>query len=71
MFKQVSSYLSALALALFLTACAVPGQQPGELEIRSGTIEQITLVQLPSNHHAGVGAVVGGLAGLGIGSLIG
>ena len=59
MFKQVSSYLSALALTLFLTACAVPGPQPGELEIRRGTIEQITLVQLPSNHHAGVGAVVG------------
>jgi outer membrane lipoprotein SlyB len=34
-------------------------------------IEQITAVQIASNQHQGVGAVVGGLAGLGIGSLIG
>ncbi len=71
MFQRVLSWLFAFALALFLTACAAPGQQPGEMEIRSGVIEQINFVQLPSNHHAGVGAVVGGLAGLGIGSLIG
>lgn len=71
MFQKISSYLSALALAVILTACAVPGPQPGEIEIRTGVIEQITPVELPSNHHQGVGAVVGGLAGLGIGSLIG
>ncbi|MBL8395500.1 MAG: glycine zipper 2TM domain-containing protein [Candidatus Accumulibacter sp.] len=71
MFKQLTAYLSALVLAVVLTACAVPGSQPGEMEIRSGTIEQITVVELQSNQHAGVGAVVGGLAGLGIGSLIG
>ncbi len=71
MFQRVLSCLSAFALALLLTACAGPGQQPGQMEIRSGVIEQINLVQLSSNHHAGVGAVVGGLAGLGIGSLIG
>jgi outer membrane lipoprotein SlyB len=41
------------------------------MEIRRGVIEQITSIQLQSNHHAGVGAVVGGVAGLGIGSLIG
>jgi outer membrane lipoprotein SlyB len=71
MFKQFNSYLSALTLALLLTACATPGQQPGEMEIRSGVIEQISFVELQSNQHQGVGAVVGGLAGLGIGSLIG
>jgi len=71
MFQKISSYLSAFALALFLTACAGPGMQPEQMEIRSGVIEQITLVQLPSNHHMGVGAIVGGVAGLGIGSLIG
>jgi outer membrane lipoprotein SlyB len=40
-------------------------------QIRQGVIEQITPTTLADNHHAGVGAVVGGLAGLGIGSLIG
>lgn len=71
MFHKFASYLSALVLAVMLTACATPGQQPGEMEIRTGIIEQINVVQLQSNHHAGVGAVVGGVAGLGLGSLIG
>lgn len=71
MFRKTASYLSALLLAVVLAACAAPGQQAGDVQIRTGVIEQITMVQLPSNHHAGVGAVVGGLAGIGIGSLIG
>ena len=71
MFNKFASYLSALALAVMLTACATPGQQPGEMDIRTGIIEQINPVQLQSSHHAGVGAVVGGIAGLGLGSLIG
>jgi outer membrane lipoprotein SlyB len=71
MFQKISAYLSALALALTLGACAAPGGGPGEMEIRSGVIEQITNVQIASNQHRGVGAVVGGVAGLGIGSLIG
>jgi outer membrane lipoprotein SlyB len=58
-------------LALGITACAAPGAQPGEMEIRRGTIEQINAVQIQTNQHQGLGAVVGGLAGLGIGSLIG
>ena len=70
MFQKITSYLSAIVLALTLTACANTGG-PQEVEIRTGVIEQITPVELPSNQHAGVGAVVGGLAGLGIGSLIG
>jgi len=71
MSRNFIACVSAFTLALFLTACAVPGTQPGEMEIRTGKIEQINMVQLQSDHHAGVGAVVGGLAGLGIGSLIG
>jgi len=59
-----------------LLACSVfVGQAfaltPGEMEIRQGVIEQITDTQLQSNHHRGVGAIIGGLGGLGIGSLIG
>jgi outer membrane lipoprotein SlyB len=63
------------ALALTIGACVAPGSQssaqPGAMEIRQGVIEQITPTTLSDNHHAGIGAVVGGLAGLGIGSLIG
>jgi outer membrane lipoprotein SlyB len=69
--NRFASLATLLLLVLGLSACATSGPQPGEMEIRRGTIEQISSVQLPSNHHQGVGAVVGGLAGLGIGSLIG
>jgi len=69
--KSISGHLSAAALVLVVAACATSGPQPGEVEIRRGVIEQITSVQIQSNQHQGVGAVVGGLAGLGIGSLIG
>jgi outer membrane lipoprotein SlyB len=65
------SYTFAGLLALILTAGQASGQQPGAMEVRQGVIEQITEVQLQSNHHRGVGAIVGGLGGLGIGSLIG
>lgn len=71
MLNRLSPYTFAGLLALTLTAGQASGQQPGTMEIRQGVIEQITLVQLPSNHHRGVGAVIGGLGGLGIGSLIG
>ncbi len=64
-----------MALSLTLGACATPapqaGAQPGAVQIRQGVIEQISAGTLSDSQHAGVGAVVGGLAGLGIGSLIG
>jgi outer membrane lipoprotein SlyB len=70
-FKQCSS-LGLMVVMLLLTGCAaMGGSQPGEMNIRSGVIEQIDNVQIESNHHQGVGAVAGGLAGLGLGSLIG
>ena len=65
------SRVAALALALFLAACAAPGSQPGSMAVRQGVIEQIMPTQIQNSHGTGVGAVVGGLAGLGIGSLIG
>ena len=69
--KRFLTLLATLVLSVGLTACGTPGPQPGEMEIRRGTIEQINPVQIGTTHHQGVGAVVGGLAGLGIGSLIG
>lgn len=72
---SVISSLASRTLLLFallvLGACAAPGAQPGSMAVRQGTIEQITPTQIESTHHAGIGAVVGGLAGVGIGSLIG
>jgi outer membrane lipoprotein SlyB len=68
---RLSSYTFAGLLALGLFAGQACGQQPGAMEIRQGVIEQITPLQLQTNHHRGVGAIVGGLGGLGIGSLIG
>jgi outer membrane lipoprotein SlyB len=69
--RRIASSALACVFALGLTACATQGAQPGEMEIRRGTIEQINATQIQTNQHQGVGAVVGGLAGLGIGSLIG
>ena len=60
MFQKIASYFSAIAMSLLVAACAVPGSQQGEVEVRSGVIEQITPVQIESTHQAGVGAVVGG-----------
>jgi outer membrane lipoprotein SlyB len=69
--KQFLLY-GLMVVMVVLTGCATMGaNQPGEMEIRSGVIEQIKDVQIQSNHHKGVGAVVGGLSGLGLGSLIG
>ena len=69
--QRIASLCLALAVTLLVSACAAPGPAPGAVEIQRGVIEQITATQIPTNHHQGLGAVVGGLAGLGIGSLIG
>ncbi|MGE5713380.1 MAG: glycine zipper 2TM domain-containing protein [Betaproteobacteria bacterium] len=69
--KRFASIITTLGIALIVSACATPGAQPGAIEIQRGVIEQITPAQIATNHHQGLGAVVGGLGGLGIGSLIG
>jgi outer membrane lipoprotein SlyB len=71
MLNRLSQYAFAALLAFVLDVGQASGQQPGAMEIRQGVIEQITPTQLQSNQHRGVGAIVGGLGGLGIGSLIG
>ncbi|MFJ3368247.1 glycine zipper 2TM domain-containing protein [Pseudomonas sp. NPDC086251] len=71
--KTILSWLMITALTV-VTACSTVGSTDGgagEIQIRSGKIEQITLTRMQTNHDSGVGAVLGGLGGLGIGSLIG
>lgn len=69
--KRLCGGVVSVFLVVMLGACAATGPQSGAVEIRSGVIEQITETQLETNHHPGVGAVVGGVAGLGLGSLFG
>jgi outer membrane lipoprotein SlyB len=64
------SRLATLLMALLLAACAAPGPTFPP-EIRQGKIEQIAPTTIETSNHAGVGAVLGGIAGVGIGSLIG
>lgn len=71
MLNRSSWYTLAGLFALMLSSGQASAQEPGTTEIRQGVIEQITQVQLQSNQHRGLGAIVGGLGGLGIGSLIG
>lgn len=72
MMKVILSWLMITALAVQLSACStVAATDGGEVEIRAGTIEQISLTQMQTNHDSGVGAVLGGLGGLGLGSLVG
>ncbi|HEX3141238.1 MAG TPA: hypothetical protein VHQ87_14350 [Rhizobacter sp.] len=61
----------ACACSFLVVSCASIGEMQSSMPLRQGAIEQISPAELQSSHHAGVGAVVGGLAGLGIGSLNG
>lgn len=68
----VSRFVGALALALSLGACATSvGAPMGAVEVRQGVVEQINATQLESVQHQGIGAIVGGIAGAGLGNLVG
>ena len=72
--KTILSWLTLVSMAVVISACSAVGANDGgagESEIRAGKIEQISLTQMQTNHDSGVGAVLGGIGGLGIGSLIG
>jgi len=71
MFLRVLPSAATVLLAAAILVAPAQALTPGEIQIRQGVIEQITDTQIQSNHHRGLGAVVGGLGGLGIGSLIG
>jgi outer membrane lipoprotein SlyB len=66
------SFVGVLALVLSLGACATyTGAPPGAVDVRQGVIEQINPTQLQSVQHQGIGAIVGGIAGAGLGNLVG
>jgi outer membrane lipoprotein SlyB len=71
--KKTFNALLAVVFGLTLTACANSpmGGSPGEMQIRAGKIEQITPAMMQTNHDSGVGAILGGVGGLALGSLIG
>ena len=63
---KLPSRIATLATAVMLTACAAPGPDAGSMVIRQGKIEQITPTTIRSEAHTGVGAVVGGITGVGL-----
>ncbi|CAI8895059.1 outer membrane lipoprotein SlyB [Pseudomonas sp. IT-196MI5] len=72
--KTIASWVTVTFLGLVLGGCAAVGAGSGgagEKEIRSGKIEQITQTQMQTNHDSGVGAIMGGIGGLALGSLVG
>lgn len=71
--KNTLNALLGAVLCLTLSACATGsnGGSPGEMQIRAGVIEQITPTMMQTNHDSGVGAILGGVGGLALGSLIG
>jgi len=71
MLNRIRSLVIAFLAALVAAGCAAPAPDYSEPEIRQGTIEQITPVNIANNHGQGLGAILGGAAGVGLGSLIG
>ena len=71
MLTRMHSFVVVFLMALLAVGCAAPGPDYQAQEIRAGTIEQITPVDIANNQNRGLGAVLGGAAGLGLGSLIG
>lgn len=70
MFKRLTAFLVSILALVTLAGCANnTGSSP--MEIRSGVVEQVSETTIKSNHDQGIGAVVGGLGGLGVGALIG
>ena len=70
--KPLSAATIVCLLAVMLVSCAsTGGGSTAPAEIRQGRIEQITNVQLEHPHELGIGAILGGVGGAAIGSLVG
>lgn len=73
MIKKLATIVTCF-VAMTLAACGGGmggGSTRPDVEIRTGTIEQITDTTVKSEHDKGLGAIIGGVAGAGLGSLIG
>ena len=68
---MIRTSLYGLALAALLSACASPAPSVGEAEVRYGRITRIDAVQIESDAHLGLGAVIGSVAGGVLGHQIG
>ncbi len=68
--KLIRTFLPLLLTIFFLSACASQGVEPGEREVRYGTITRIEPVQL-QDRELGLGAIIGGVAGGVLGHQIG
>ena len=71
--KRILTAFLVMVMAVTLAGCAGGGTGGGSapVEVRQGRIEQITAVQLDHPHQLGVGAILGGVGGAALGSLIG
>lgn len=71
--KRIVTAILAMIITVSLAGCAGGGMggSSAPAEIRQGRIEQITAVELDHPHQIGVGAILGGVGGAALGSLIG
>jgi outer membrane lipoprotein SlyB len=60
-----------LGLLCLVSACAAQPEQGGESEVRYGRVTRIEAVSLEGDHHLGLGAIFGAVAGGGLGHQIG
>ena len=71
MLKNLHLFAIVFLAALMVAGCAEPTSSYEVGDIRQGIIEQITPVNLTNTQNQGLGAILGGAAGVGLGSLIG
>jgi len=71
--KRLFSVFLLVITTVTLAGCAGGGMggSSAPVEVRQGRIEQITAVQLDHPNQLGVGAIMGGVGGAALGSLIG
>src|SRR5882672_5978829 len=57
--RMIRSYARYLVLIILLAGCATTAPQPGETEVRFGTISRIEAVSLEGDSQLGLGSIIG------------